>query len=334
MVSSYLYAHDRSKPEKSNTFSLFQFINVGSIAKRKNALEFEQSTHKDDTEEAEREKIHERSREPANVPTIVSVPCVPAVQSNQLLNAQGERPLAMHQQTDDETAAKPLVRNVIKPKTELERKIVAAQDEHPSKKIDLFKAVFASDSESDEQDEAAADPLGDSKKELMASLGKPIASAATPSFRAHLPDNPFAPKSAKELNILRNTSPPRGIFRSLIDTSELLAKARAAEAQRSGAAATPIAEHENADKDAYGPSLPPAIAPLTAARQHSQASSSMHSDIHFADDWVERSSDRASKKSKKDKKEKHKDKKEKKVKKDKHKSKKSKKDRHKEKSRS
>lgn len=264
------------------------------------------------------------------MPTIVSMPSVPAVHSNQLLNVQDERPLAIHRQTDEATAPKPLVRNVIKPKTELERKIVAAQDAHPSKKMDLFKAVFASDSESDEQDEAAADPFGDSKKELMASLGKPIASAATPSFRAHLPDNPFAPKSAKELNILRNTSPPRGIFRSLIDTSELLAKARAADAQRSGAEATPIAEHVNADKDAYGPSLPPAIAPLATVKQQSQASSSMQSDIHFADDWVERSSDRASKKSKKDKKEKHK---EKKVKKDKHKSKKSKKDRHKEKRR-
>lgn len=289
-------------------------------------MEFEKSSHKDDTEEHEFDKIHERSKAPVNIPRTLPMPNIRNVAPNQSLNAQAGQP-DLHQRADE---SKPLVRSIIKPKTELEKKIVAAKDEHPSKKIDLFKAVFASDSESDEQENGPDDTLDDSKKELLASLGKPISSTASSSFRAHLPDNPFAPKSAKELNILRNTSPPRGIFRSLIDTSELLAKARAADMQLKSTELKQGGEHTT-EKDSYGPSLPPANRPPDDAttKHHSNPSSSMQSDIHFQDDWVERSSDRQSKKSKKEKKEKHRDKKEKKVKKDKHKSKKSKKDKHK-----
>lgn len=338
---------------------MFECINLGPIAKRKNEMEFQKSTHNDDTEESEHEKIRERAKE-ASTPKALPVTPIPQfVKPSPSPIWQPIQTIHNVDLNDIPLPSKPFVRTIT-PRTELEKKIIDAKDEHPSKKIDLFKAIFASDSESDNEEDNAEDALAESKKELMASLGKPTTSVPTPSFRAQIPDNPFAPKSAKELNILRNTSPPRGIFRSLIDTNELLAKARAADAQRREDLAKQ-ADENSVEDDAYGPSLPPPLqsqSDKNMVQQRPATSTSgrpgnhIESDIHFDDEWVERSRDRRSrdgrsregrsrdrserssskksKKEKKDKKEKKgkKEKKEKKDKREKHKSKKSKKDKH------
>lgn len=307
-------------------------------------MEFHKSTQKDDTEESEHEKIRERAKDTSTLKAMPTTPTPHIVKTSSAYIQQPVQTIRAEQPNDIPITAKPIVRT-IQPKTELEKKIIDAKDEHPSKKIDLFKAIFASDSESDDNEDNAEDALAESKKELMASLGKQTTSAPTPSLRAQIPDNPFAPKSAKELNILRNTSPPRGIFRSLIDTNELLAKARAADAQRRENLTKQADDHTMED-DAYGPTLPPpppqkqtdknSKQPLTASTS-ARPGNHIESDIHFDDEWVERSHDRSthgssrkSKKEKKDKKE-RKEKKEKKEKRDKHKSKKSKKDKHKKK---
>lgn len=80
-------------------------------------------------------------------------------------------------------------------KTELEQKSIALKDTHPAEKKDLFKAIFdSSDSEEEEEKE------GDTKR--LESVPKPDISA-------------LLKKSANEINILRNNSPPRGIFANL-----------------------------------------------------------------------------------------------------------------------
>lgn len=98
-----------------------------------------------------------------------------------------------------------VIKRTVKPKTELEMKIPSTQGEHPSKKKDIFKAIFDSDSESDsseENDETNDDPTTSKSmalsKDLMASLTKPSTSSA--ALYAHLPNDAFKRKSAREIN--------------------------------------------------------------------------------------------------------------------------------------
>uniref|UniRef100_T1GJ47 Uncharacterized protein n=1 Tax=Megaselia scalaris TaxID=36166 RepID=T1GJ47_MEGSC len=80
-----------------------------------------------------------------------------------------------------------------KPKTELEVKIEERKDQHPAEKKDLFKAIF-DDSEDDEEDDDEKVPENKPvPPEILSALTKPAA----------------------EVNLLRNTSPPRGIFAAL-----------------------------------------------------------------------------------------------------------------------
>lgn len=187
----------------------------------------------------------------------------------------------------------------VKPKTELEMKIIEAQDEHPSKKKDIFKAIFDSDSESDDED--ASEPTNGTElkaavnADVMDSLLKP----STSSLYTPLPDVAFRPKSAREINILRNTSPPRGIFSSLTMKPP-----------------PPVEKSPTKDEvpDSYGPSLPPMRASTSKHEytvpkisQSSVASITLgtNSDykVVYEEKWIEKS-DEKEKKSKKEKKEK------------------------------
>lgn len=83
------------------------------------------------------------------------------------------------------------------PKTDLERKIEETRFVHPSEKKDLFKAIFeSSDEEGDDQTEPTKDIL------------------VKAAHQANSVDT-ILHKSASEINILRNNSPPRGIFANL-----------------------------------------------------------------------------------------------------------------------
>ncbi|KAL5292001.1 GPATCH1 family protein [Megaselia abdita] len=87
---------------------------------------------------------------------------------------------------------KPLVKP--KPKTELEMKIEERKDQHPAEKKDIFKAIF-DDSEEEEESEEEKE-MTTIPQEILTSLTKPAA----------------------EANLLRNTSPPRGIFAALFNS--------------------------------------------------------------------------------------------------------------------
>lgn len=78
-----------------------------------------------------------------------------------------------------------------KPKTELEQKIEERKDQHPSEKKDIFKAIFDDSEEEEEEEEIPEKPPISSN--ILTSLTKPAA----------------------EANLVRNSSPPRGIFAAL-----------------------------------------------------------------------------------------------------------------------
>lgn len=317
------------------------------------------------------DKIHEKSKQAAAVET----PKVPQQQHTE----EQQRPVASNlastmlpkppvhvletipipNQTVGTKPEAPIVKRN-KPKTELEMKILQTQDEHPSKKKDIFKAIFDSSGESEDSDDDDA-PNTDTTKsaatssvaaDVLAALTKPSSSMA--SMYSQLPDDAFRPKSAREINILRNTSPPRGIFSGLIKKSEPPIE-RAPEKNEPRDDSTKSIESDKPEPDTYGPSLPP---PKFTARQSTAASSSSsslngntgksslhnqstlaqatksvatislgkHSDVKviYKEKWIEKT-DEKEKKSKKEKKHK-KDR-------DKHKSKKQKKEKHKKKKR-
>lgn len=354
-----------AKPEKGNTFSLFQCI-ANTEAARRNRLEFtnvgaEKSEEKPNSTEAP------LSEKPAqNPPQNPPVTTFTAPPNDQKMEEQAPTPPLIERKStatvdspdSGRTAAKPAIENRIenpvikrtnKPKTELEMKIMEAQDEHPSRKKDIFKAIFDSDSDdgnSDDDDvdgsEANATAFRNPfsiNADLMATLTKPSTSSS--AIHSQLPDEAFRPKSAREINILRNTSPPRGIFSGLIRKPEPTDKTTPSENQCEISTDKRNSEMEE-DKqslDTYGPSLPPPMPPKNPQIPPSFASTSVQANnsvasvslgknsdyrVIYEEKWIEKS-DEKEKKSKKEKKHK-KDK-------DKHKSKKPKKEKHKKKKR-
>lgn len=322
---------NRAKPEKGNTFSLFECI-ASTESARRNRLEFT-SVHPAENEQDELKKIAEKFHEQKNptksmeesVFTVkledIPIPATPMVQTNI------KESITLAEEKHEAT----VIKRVVKPKTELEIKIASAQGEHPSKKKDIFKAIFDSDSENDssEENDETNDDSTAMSKDLMTSLTKPSTSSA--ALYAQLPDDAFKPKSAREINILRNTSPPRGIFSGLtrkIESTKLDLTTQNTE-QLTGAKQT------EEDLNSYGPSLPPAKVTSSSNGQpdkstsQSDKSSSLSSislgktKIIYEEKWIEKSSEKEkkSKKEKKHKKDKHKSKKPKKDK-DKHKKKK------------
>lgn len=332
----------RSKPEKGNTFSLFECIASGETARR-NRLEFT-SAPKDDRDEIELRRLEYKSTDksyqpPTNLDNIPLPPSSSASISNESVPSISSLVVTKMDVTEnrnDNTTGKRS-----KPKTELEMKIIDTQNEHPSKKKDIFKAIFDSDSENesgsdtehDSSERSNATKAASINIDIMASLTKP--STSSMAMYAQLPDDAFKPKSAKDINILRNTSPPRGIFSSLVKKPESIPKIDSNKNDEK----LSTNDHTDETPDLYGPSLPPPILRTNPnnlqpekseviANKTSTASISLgkNSDykVIYEEKWIEKSDD-TEKKSKKEKKHK-KDR-------DRHKSKKHKKEKHKKKKR-
>ncbi|ALC44728.1 CG8833 [Drosophila busckii] len=86
------------------------------------------------------------------------------------------------------------------PKTPLEQAVDAARDKPISEKVDLFKSIF---DDTDEEEEP--EPQLDTKlSDMQAALGLPSSNLA----------------NAAAANVLRNTSPPRGIFAALFKPTD------------------------------------------------------------------------------------------------------------------
>lgn len=177
-------------------------------------------------------------------------------------------------------------------KTELELKIIDAQDKHPAQKKDIYKAIFdSSDDESDGDTQDDVNGVSQNKSTNSASNdAKHVQSAAVNNYQP-LPDHAFMPKSAKEINILRNTSPPRGIFSGLVT-------------KRPTEQPKPMPERiPELPADCYGPSLPPtlkrstiiepvassSIAPRASVASISTKSGSSYQ-VHIEEQWIEKNS--------------------------------------------
>jgi G patch domain-containing protein 1 len=178
------------------------------------------------------------------------------------------------------------------PESELEKKAIESIDKKPEEKKDLFKAIFcdSDDEENEEQPKFSASELSDQQK-----------SKFIESF--------LNTKPASEINVLRNASPPRGIFKGIFDLASTSKKIE--ESQVSA---------ENQDEDFYGPKLPAAPLPTITHQISSESSSSDESDLDekllkklkkvkrekSSEKWVEKDKVKKSKKEKKSKKKKHK----------------------------
>lgn len=215
------------------------------------------------------------------------------------------------------------------PKSDFEMDILKRQDEHPSQKKDIFKAVFDSSDDDDNENELNEKANEYAKKEAMASLlvDTDTATNTKPKNERNTQAVLNLTQTAEEVNILRNNSPPRGIFAGLAMSSVPLKTVETLTSADTG-------ENESSLTDGlYGPSLPK-ISPIdttfgktTTAATMQQSGTNIPPKFLFNpkvatniirkdDEWVEKS-DAKIKKEKKSKKEK---KEKKKLKKEKHKS--------------
>uniref|UniRef100_A0A182WDX4 G-patch domain-containing protein n=1 Tax=Anopheles minimus TaxID=112268 RepID=A0A182WDX4_9DIPT len=95
-----------------------------------------------------------------------------------------------------------------KKRTELEMKVLEATNKKPEEKRDLFKSIFCS---SDEED---GEQTQSTKSDGTPSSGRNM---LTDEEKLKMVDSFVAIKPASQMNILRNNSPPRGIFKNLFE---------------------------------------------------------------------------------------------------------------------
>lgn len=126
------------------------------------------------------------------------------------------------------------------PKTDLEIKIFETEKQHPSEKKNIYKAIF--DSSSEDEDEQKDDEKNDNS-----SLSLPNNATASITFNLKT--------SAKTLNILRNTSPPRGIFANFLKPPTIVSQPEPDIKAKDSADSLADSLSETAP-DLYGPILP------------------------------------------------------------------------------
>ncbi|XP_058461495.1 G patch domain-containing protein 1 homolog [Malaya genurostris] len=88
-------------------------------------------------------------------------------------------------------------------RTELEQKVLESINKKPEDKKDLFKSIFCSSDEEEEDAETGINGI------TTVSISK--------NDKLKLVESFIAIKPASQMNVLRNDSPPRGIFKSILD---------------------------------------------------------------------------------------------------------------------
>jgi G patch domain-containing protein 1 len=218
--------------------------------------------------------------------------------------------------------------------TELETKVVESKNKKPEEKQDLFKSIFCDSSDDEDEDD---------DKEAATTSGQ----QTTEADKIKLIESIVAIKPASEFNVLRNQSPPRGIFKNLftrkvkipeVDPSK--ATTRKTDSVIPETTSGSIEVENTNTSDLYGPKIPDKIIRMPSDSSSSDSDDSdidekllkhlkrkRKNEISVEEGWVEK--DKLSPKSEKKKKkksDKDKHKKSKKHKKDKKKHKKRKKD--------
>lgn len=192
-----------------------------------------------------------------------------------------------------------------KPKTELEQKVEENLNKRPEEKKDLFKAIFC-DTSDEEDDETGTN-------------NKPSTSVPD-AEKLKLLESFVATKPAGEFNILRNKSPPRGIFKNILERTDCSTKDDENRTKNvSSDSSSDSNESDNEQESYYGPKLPkskpaePENSGMEVSATTSQAFLSSNIDDRLAEllkrnkeavvfeEWVEKDSNSGKKKKKKEK---------------------------------
>ncbi|XP_020817200.1 G patch domain-containing protein 1 homolog [Drosophila serrata] len=136
---------------------------------------------------------------PTIIPKHIEKPKPKEVEPPAPTAASAPAPPVLEQEKPPQKETEP-VKSTFVPKTPLEQAVDESRNKPISEKVDLFKSIFDdSDEEEEEVKEAPTNTVQDKLAALQEALGLP-SSAST---------------SAAAVNVLRNTSPPRGIFAAL-----------------------------------------------------------------------------------------------------------------------
>ncbi|KAL1374535.1 hypothetical protein pipiens_018025 [Culex pipiens pipiens] len=165
--------------------------------------------------------------------------------------------------------------------TPLEQQVLDSVNKKPEEKKDLFKSIFCS---SDEEEDASDSP--------------PVPTPSTEADKLKLVENLVAIKPASEVNVLRNNSPPRGIFASIFDIQK---SAAAAKPQSVDSSASSSGSDEE-DDAYYGPKLPQGVGVKGASASKGEESAALDARLKemmqkvgsrdVVEEWVEKGRNR------------------------------------------
>lgn len=154
------------------------------------------------------------------------------------------------------------------PKTELEKKVAESIHKKPEEKKDLFKAIFC-DSDDDEDENGSSQDT----TEAIKVSNTDGSSSLTDKQKSTFIESFLSTKNASEINVLRNKSPPRGIFKSIFElgTSKFAVNEKKPE--------DVVVNSESMEEELYGPALPTNLSvPFNSNKNDSEDESSTSSD--------------------------------------------------------
>ncbi|XP_001863956.2 G patch domain-containing protein 1 homolog [Culex quinquefasciatus] len=189
--------------------------------------------------------------------------------------------------------------------TPLEQQVLDSVNKKPEEKKDLFKSIFCS---SDEEEDASDSP--------------PEPTPSTEADKLKLVESLVAIKPASEVNVLRNNSPPRGIFASIFDIQKSASVNRPQSVDSSSSS-------DEEDDAYYGPKLPQGVGARVASASKGEESAALDARLKemmqkvgsrdVVEEWVEKGNSGSSSKGRKKKHKEHKKSKKHKKEKKKHK---------------
>lgn len=200
------------------------------------------------------------------------------------------------------------------PKTELELKVEESRNKRPEEKKDLFKSIFC-DSSDEDDDQKEIEKSGNTSKEPSSQKNM------NEEEKLKLVESFVAVKSASDFNILRNQSPPRGVFKNIFDITgsndkKLNKKSNEKSSDSSSdSSSDDESESRKMEVECYGPRLPTNLSsssrsitenidlPRSSSKldeKLSQLLSKGKSKI-VVEEWVEKGKESSKKKKKKEK---------------------------------
>lgn len=229
---------------KSGSFSLFECLGKGTGSKNNRNRRSEQSREftpaiKTDDENSTLLRMATSSRS-AIAQEVVTKKMLAPTQVVPVVTAPS---ISVPSKIIPIVSQKPIV------KSELELKILEAESKHPAEKKDIYKSIFDSSDEDDDGDNGDNDEP--SVENNVFDITPSVSFTAT-----HV----VIPKLPKDVNILRNTSPPRGIFANFLKKDKTPPPPPPDTAtKQTEPVHMDVSDVDEPDADMYGPSLPAKI---------------------------------------------------------------------------